>query len=394
MRIGIDARFLTHPQRGGFKTYTEQLVRALLDVDPDNEYVLYVDRQPDSRMTMPAAANATVRIVPGTAPFIGMPWREQIGLTIQAKRDRIDVLHSLCLTAPLYAPCPLIVTIHDTIWMFPHRFTRQQKRVKRSLMDVYYQYVPKAVTRRASAVVTVSQDARAAIVRHLGIPAHRVFVTYEAAAPIYRVLDRRHAIDAVQQKFGLRESFILAIGSADPRKNIATLLHAYARLPETMRTRHNLVIVWTHPLLAESIANQARACGIGEHVRFLHHVSNDELIMLYNAASFFVFPSRYEGFGLPILEAMACGAPVIAANNSSIPEVAGDAAILVDAELPAMMAHAMVRLLEDEALRHEMSARSLHRATAFSWQRCARETLAVYQSIAIDRAGLRDARVA
>jgi glycosyltransferase involved in cell wall biosynthesis len=147
-------------------------------------------------------------------------------------------------------------------------------------------------------------------------------------------------------------------------------------------------------LLAESIANQARACGIGEHVRFLHHVSNDDLIMLYNAASFFVFPSRYEGFGLPILEAMACGAPVIAANNSSIPEVAGDAAILVDAELPAMMAHAMVRLLEDDALRHEMSARSLHRATAFSWQRCARETLAVYQSIAIDRAGLRDARVA
>lgn len=192
----------------------------------------------------------------------------------------------------------------------------------------------------------------------------------------------------------MRESFILAIGSADPRKNIATLLEAYARLPETMRTRHNLVIVWTHPLLAESIANQARACGIGEHVRFLHHVSNDDLIMLYNAASFFVFPSRYEGFGLPILEAMACGAPVIAANNSSIPEVAGDAAILVDAELPAMMAHAMVRLLEDDALRHEMSARSLHRATAFSWQRCARETLAVYQSIAIDRAGLRDARVA
>lgn len=392
MRIGIDARFLTHPQPGGFKTYTEQLVCALLDVDPDNEYVLYVDRPPESRIL--SAANATVRIVPGTAPFVGMPWREQIGLTMYAKRDRIDVLHSLCLTAPLYAPCPLIVTIHDTIWMFPHRFTQQQKRLKRSLMDIYYQYVPKAAVRRASAVVTVSQDARAAIVRHLGIPAHRVFVTYEAAAAIYRRLDRQYAINAVQQKFGLRESFILAIGSSDPRKNIATLLHAYALLPETMRTRHNLVIVWTHSLLAESIANQARACGIEEHVRFLHHVSNDDLIMLYNAASFFVFPSRYEGFGLPILEAMACGTPVIAANNSSIPEVAGDAAILVDAELPAMMAHEMVRLLEDDALRHEMSARSLNRATAFSWQRCARETLAVYQSIAIDRAGLRDARVA
>ncbi|MBO9325373.1 MAG: glycosyltransferase family 4 protein [Roseiflexus sp.] len=392
MRIGIDARFLTHPQPGGFKTYTEQLVRALLEVDPDNEYVLYVDRPPESRIL--SAVNATVRIVPGTAPFVGMPWREQIGLTMYAKRDRIDVLHSLCLTAPLYAPCPLIVTIHDTIWMFPHRFTQQQKRLKRSLMDIYYQYVPKAAARRASAVVTVSQDARAAIVQHLGIPAHRVFVTYEAAAAIYQRLDRQYAIDAVQQKFGLRESFILAIGSSDPRKNIATLLHAYALLPEAIRTRHNLVIVWTHPLLAESIANQAHACGIEEHVRFLHHVSNDDLIMLYNAALFFVFPSRYEGFGLPILEAMACGTPVIAANNSSIPEVAGDAAILVDAELPVIIAHEMARLLEDEALRREMSARSLKRAAAFSWQRCARETLAVYQSIATNQAGLRDAHVA
>lgn len=393
MRIGIDARFLTHPQQGGFKTYTEQLIRSLLDIDSENEYILYVDRLPTSHVINSPVMNATVKIVPGTAPFIGMPWREQIGLTMYAKRDRIDVLHSLCLTAPLYAPCPLVVTIHDTIWMFPNRFAQQQKRVKRSLMDIYYQYVPKAAARRSDALVTVSQDARAAIVRHLGIPAHRVFVTYEAAAPMYRMLDRQYAIDAVRQKFGLHKSFILAIGSSDPRKNIATLLHAYALLPETVRTKHSLVIVWTHALLAESIANKARECGIEENLRFLHHVSNDDLILLYNAASIFVFPSRYEGFGLPILESMACGTPVIAANNSSIPEVAGDAAILVDADLPALMAHEMARLLEDEALRCEMSARSLRRATAFSWQRCARETIAVYQFVT-GQSKVRNARLA
>ncbi|MGQ9549135.1 MAG: glycosyltransferase family 4 protein, partial [Roseiflexus sp.] len=393
MRIGIDARFLTHPQQGGFKTYTEQLVRSLLEVDSGNEYVLYVDRLPDSNMIIPSAMNATVKIVPGTAPFIGMPWREQIGLTMHAKRDRIDMLHSMCLTGPLYAPCPLVVTIHDTIWMFPHRFGQQQKRVKHSLMNIYYQYVPKVVAKRASAVVTVSQDARAAIVRHLGIPAHRVFVTYEAASPIYRVLDRQYAIDAVRQKFGLHKSFILAIGSSDPRKNIATLLHAYALLPETVRTAYNLVIVWTNSLLTELIANQAREYGIEEHLHFLHRVSNDDLILLYNAASLFVFPSRYEGFGLPILEAMACGVPVIAANNSSIPEVAGDAAILVDADLPVPMSRAMARLLEDEALRCEMIARSLRRVTAFSWQRCARETIAIYHSVVNGRSKVQNARL-
>lgn len=385
MRIGIDARFLTHPQPGGFKTYTEQLIRALLEVDPDNEYILYVDRPPIAEMITPLALNATVRVVPGTAPFIGMPWREQIGLAMQARRDRIDVLHALCLTAPVNAPCPLVVTIHDTIWMFPHRFTRQQQRVRRSLMDLYYRYVPKMAARRARAVITVSCDARAAIVQHLGIPAHRVFVTYEAAAPGYRFIDRSVAVDAVRQRFGLSEGFILALGSADPRKNISTLLHAYALLPERLRTKHDLVIVWTHSLLAGSILEEARVHAIEERLRFLQHVSNEDLVNLYNAAGLFVFPSRYEGFGLPILEAMACGVPVVAANNSSIPEVAGDAALLIDAESPSSITQAMERVLNDAALRDALMARGLQRAASFSWQRCARETVAVYQQCSAGR---------
>ncbi len=394
MKIGIDARFLTHPQPGGFKTYTEQLIRALLEVDPDNEYILYVDRPPVADVIAPPAPHATVRVVPGTAPFIGMPWREQISLAMQARRDRIDVLHALCLTAPVYAPCPLVVTIHDMIWMFPRRFTRQQKRGKRSLMDMYYRYVPAIAARRASAVVTVSHDARTAIVQHLGIPARRVFVTHEAAAPIYRTRDRSRAIESVQQRFGLSEGFILALGSADPRKNISTLLRAYALLPERLRANHELAIVWTHPLLAKSILAEARAHGIEGRLRFLQHVSNDDLVALYNAAALFVFPSRYEGFGLPILEAMACGAPVVAANNSSIPEVASDAALLVDSESPSSIAHAMERVLDDAALRDEMVARGLQRAASFSWQRCARETVAVYQQCYTGRESVGDVRIA
>lgn len=394
MKIGIDARFLTHPQPGGFKTYTEQLVRALLEVDSDNEYVLYVDRPPVADVIAPPASNATVRVVPGTAPFIGMPWREQIGLMMHARRDRIDVLHALCLTAPVYAPCPLVVTIHDTIWMFPRRFARRQKRGKRSLIDAYYRYVPAIAARRASAVIAVSHDARSAIVQHLGVPAHRVFVTYEAAAPIYRTLDRTRAIDAVRQRFGLGEGFILALGSADPRKNISALLGAYALLPERLRANHELAIVWTHPLLAEAILAEAHALGIAGRLRFLQHVSNDDLVSLYNAAALFVFPSRYEGFGLPILEAMACGAPVVASNNSSIPEVAGDAALLVDAESPTSIACAIERVMSNAALRDALVARGLQRASSFSWQRCARETVEVYQKIYAGQEGVRTVRVA
>lgn len=379
MRIGIDARFLTHPQAGGFKTYTEQLIRALVEVDPLNEYILYVDRLPDRATTLPTASNTIIKVVPGTAPLIGMPWREQVGLSIHARRDRVDIFHSLCLTAPLSISCPLVVTIHDVIWMNSHPRHHSRSSGKRTLMDRYYRLVPRFAAQRAAAVITVSFDARNAVLRALNISEERVFVTYEAAASVYGLIDRETARDTVQRRFGLKKNFILALGSTDPRKNIRNLLHAYALLPDEQRSTYELVIVWTSPLLAESIATEAHTLGVNDRLRFLYRVSNEDLVALYNAASLFVFPSRHEGFGLPLLEAMACGAPVVAANNSSIPEVVGDAALLVNAEDPRDIAQKMSRVLEDRNLAHSLSQAGIRRSATFSWKRCARETIEIYQ---------------
>ncbi len=385
MRIGIDARFLTHPQAGGFKTYTEQLIRALAEVDSSNEYVLYVDRLPGREANLLTASNMIVRVVHGTAPLIGMPWREQVALSLRARRDNIDVFHAPCLTAPLHLPCPLVVTIHDVIWMNPHSHRRSRGVSKRTIMDRYYRSVPRLAAQRAAAVITVSFDARIAVLRHLNLPEERVFVTYEAAAPMYRLVDRETASNIAQQRFGLKKNFILALGSADPRKNIHNLLHAYALLADEQRAACQLAIVWTSPLLADSVTAEAHRLGINHQLRFLHRVSNEDLVTLYNAASLFVFPSRHEGFGLPLLEAMACGVPVVAANNSSIPEVAGDAALLVDAESPQDIAQKMSCVLNDSGLVVRLREAGLRRVAGFSWKRCARETIEIYETAASRR---------
>lgn len=380
MRIGIDARFLTHPQAGGFKTYTQNLIAALAEVDRDNEYRLYVDREPSAPLGY--GPNFEVCIVPGTLPLVGMAWREQVGLARRAAQDRLDLLHAPSLTAPARCPCPTVVTVHDTIWLWPERFSPGKAASrKRDLMRAYYRHVPRIAAHAAARVITVSQASKDAIVQDLDIPAARITVTPEAAGAAFRPVEDPERLTAARRKYDLPAEFLLAIGSADPRKNIAGLVAAYAALPDGLRARRPLAVVWTHAHLAAALAQQAEALGVASRLCFLRDVSDDDLVSLYNAASLFVFPSRFEGFGLPLLEAMACGTPVVAADNSSIPEIAGDAARLVNAEDPAALAAAIEAVLSDPDERAAMRARGLARAAQFSWARCARETRAVYERI-------------
>jgi glycosyltransferase involved in cell wall biosynthesis len=381
MRIGIDARFLTHPQRGGFKTYTTYLVRGLAAIDRVNEYVLYTDRAPEgSADALPA--NMRVRVLAESLQFVGMAWREQVLLARAARQDRLDVLHCPALTAPLTPGCPLVVTIHDMLW----QQSRQAQRpatvpLRRRLMQTYYAQVSARSARRADVVLTVSQAAAAEITGALPFLAERIVITPEAAAPHFRPVAGAH--QRVQERFALAGSYILAIGSADPRKNIATLVTAYSRLPESLRCHFPLVIVWTHGHLAGQMAEQVQALGLEKNVTFLQSVSDSDLVDLYNSADLFVFPSLGEGFGLPVLEAMACETAVIAADNTSIPEVAGDAALYFDARSSEALTEVLCRALADEKLRDDLQRRGSERAAQFSWERCAHLTIQAYERAAV-----------
>jgi glycosyltransferase involved in cell wall biosynthesis len=250
------------------------------------------------------------------------------------------------------------------------------------MMAWYYRVVPKIAAQHAAAVITVSHAAKASIVEQLHLNQERIFVTHEAASPLYRRIDDPSDLEAVRQKYGLGHfPFILAIGSADPRKNIETLVRAFAALPDQLRAHFHLAIVWTHSLLAEDLARQIETLGIRDQVHFLKQVPDNDLVLLYNAASLFVFPSLYEGFGLPPLEAMACGTPIIAANNSSIPEIVGEATLLSEARDADAIMKLIMKVLTDDCLRQELIAKGLKRAATFSWEKCGLETLQVYQQV-------------
>ena len=382
MRIGIDARFLTHPQKGGFKTYTENLISALAEVDKDNSYILFLDRPADQHTKLPQQSNFTCRVIPGENPVYGMPWREQIGLPHFAAKDRLDLLHSPCLTAPLRLKCESIVTIHDMIWFSSSNYSaRAPVPFKRKLMNWYYSRVPQLAARKSSLVLTVSQASKDRITQKLGIPAEKIFVTYEAASPIFCQTQDVEQIGGIRTKYNLPSDYILAIGSADPRKNITTLVQAYAQLPADLKTAYQLAIVWTHPLMADTLMRQVKDLGLTECVRFLMHVPDEDLVLLFNGASLFVFPSLEEGFGLPPLEAMACGTPCVAANNSSIPEVVEDAAVLFDSDDPRALSETIAKVLRDDELRYELTKKGLKRATYFSWEKCALDTIAAYKQV-------------
>jgi glycosyltransferase involved in cell wall biosynthesis len=386
MRIGIDARFLTHPQCGGFKTYTECLISALAEVDRDNDYVLYVDRPPSPTAVVPRAPNFRVQVVPGSLPGPGLPWREQVALPRQAARDRLDLLHSPALTAPLHLNCASTVTIHDMIWYCPPTYSdRGSQSLRRKLLDYYYKRVPEAAARRAAVILTVSEASKADIVEQLGLPEDAVVVIHEAARKEFRPLDPQ-SLQAGRQRCELPSEFILGVGSADPRKNIRTLLAAYALLASEFRQRFPLVILLSHPSMGNSLRKQARNLGISADAHFRTVGPTAEAMALYfNAASVFVCPSLCEGFGLPSLEAMACGTPVVAADNSCAPEILGRAALLVDALDPRAIASAITETLTHQTLQQDLIRNGLERAARYSWGQCARETIVAYRKTVAGR---------
>ena len=246
-------------------------------------------------------------------------------------------------------------------------------------MEWYYRLVPFLAAKRAQAVITVSQASKESIVEYLKLASERVFVTYEAAKSIYQPMVDAELANNIVRSFGLESNYILGIGSADRRKNIRSLIKAYSLLPKHLMQNFHLAIVWNHNSLALESFLEAQKLNISEHVHFLNNVSDEQLVSLYNRASLFVFPSLEEGFGLPPLEAMACGTPVVAANNSSIPEIVGDAAIQFPGENIQDLKEAIIKVLCDSELQSRMRESGIERSTHFSWEKCARDTMDVYK---------------
>lgn len=373
MKITIDGITFSHLQPGGYRTYTTNLIRHLSRLENNYQYVLFLHKP--VKFSFPP--NWFIEIIPASFPLVGVAYREQIALPRSVNRLGNSLLHSPCATGPITGSFPRVVTLLDTI-EFSTQLPIKQPRLW--LMQQYSRLIQTRTAYMADQIITISNYSKSRIVQQFGIEANKITVTHLAVDERFGIDSKEIASTILSNKFGLT-NYVLALASASPRKNINGLLLSYALLNKKLRQQHKLLLVSTHTALKQDLQRQIVKLGIENDVIFLQQVSDEDLIYLYKAASLFVFLSLEEGFGLPPLEAMACGTPVVASNTSSLPEVLGDAAILVTPTDTKIIAEAITTILTTPFLANEMCDKGLKRNELFSWEKTARETLAVYKSV-------------
>ncbi len=361
MRIGIDASRAARAQRTGTEGYSLHLIQALLALDQTNDYTLYFNQAPAAGL-LPQGSRCRHRVM----PFPRL-WTH-LRLSVEMALHPPDVLLVPAHVLPLIHPRRSVVTIHDLGYLREPQAHRPLDRLYLDLSNRYH-------VRAAARLLAISQATKDDLVSRYRVAPERVVVTHLAAGEDMRPVEDAARMAAVRARYGLAGEYLLYVGTLQPRKNLARLMQGFAPVA-AQHPALQLVLAGKKGWMYEDIFAQVRQLGLEGRVVFTGYVDTADLPALYSGALAFVFPSLYEGFGMPVLEAMACGAPVVAANTSSLPEVAGDAALLVDPTDVDAISGALARLAGDAALRRELRARGLAQAARFSWERCARETLA------------------
>jgi glycosyltransferase involved in cell wall biosynthesis len=364
MRIGMDARLADYTI-GGIARYTVQLLRALWALAPAHELIAIRGRRPSvPPPALPAHAEIPVR----TPPHHRL---ERYALSWELRHAGLDILHTPDFIPPRPRGWARVITVHDLAFLrFPWTVTGASRR--------YYGGVHRAV-QEADAVIAISHTTARDLVELAHADPEKTHVVYLAAEPDLTPMDPEEARRAVAKRFGIAGRYALFVGTIEPRKNVAALLHAFNQLRHDFPIR--LVLAGARGWLSDDVFRILHDLALADGVDFLGPVPPGELRPLYCGAEVLVLPSLYEGFGLPPLEAMACGTPVVVSGAGALPEVVGDAGVVVNPEDPDDLAEALGWVLGNPAFQAELAQRGLRRAAEFSWERTARETLAIYERV-------------
>jgi glycosyltransferase involved in cell wall biosynthesis len=376
-RVGINAHLLSTAESyraAGTSRYLRGLLPQLAQLPHAEEVWAYL-----CGAHRPPELHSNDRFVvagsrwPTDRPAVRVFW-EQGAWPILLRKDRQALAHGPAQVLPLAWTGPSVVTIHDLAFMVDSTTFRRRS-------PTYLRVMVSLAARRASRIITVSEWTRQDVIRLLGVNPDKVVAIHNAAETEYQPITDRNAIEAFKSRHGLPSAFILYLGTIEPRKNLIRLVDAYVELRRRGNTNVPLILAGGMGPLHEGIRAHAMATGLEpDHIRFTGFVPEEEKPLWYNAAQLFVYPSQYEGFGIPPLEALSCGTPVVTSNGSSLPEVVGEAAMLVDPMDSSAIADGMQRVLEDEALRESLIAAGLVRARQFTWRAAAEQTLDIYRS--------------
>lgn len=360
MKIGIDIQS-TQGKKTGLGVYTEHLVRELRqNFNHKHQYCLY-EKDPQKELNTPG------RLI----------W-ENIELPGLAKRDKVDVLHVPAFAAPVNKPAPLVVTVHDLIGkVFPNQSGWPSR-------FYWGQWLPNSF-RNADRIIADSENTKKDIIKHLAMSEGKIRIIYPSGHESFSPHLLPEKIDEVKRKLGIREKYFLFVGTIEPRKNLTRVIEAFLQFKKNQKsgTNYQLAVVGSQAFAHGKVFRDMlhRFGAQQEDVLYSSYIAHEDLNALYQGAVALLFPSLYEGWGLPVLEAMACGTPVLTSNTSSLPEVAGDAALLVDPYDVDAICSGIKRLTDDTALWEQLVVRGLRRVKKFSWKQTAEQTLEVYQSL-------------
>jgi glycosyltransferase involved in cell wall biosynthesis len=373
VRIGIDARKL---HDFGIGTYIRNLLRQLARLDHETEFVL---------LCRPDDAEALSSLGPNLRPVVersgNYSLTEQVKIPLALRRERVTLFHAPHYVLPPLVPCPSVVTIHDCIHlMFPQYLpNRLALRYARASIA--------GAARRATRVLTVSESSKKDILRFVDVKPDKIDVIYNAYDERFIAEPREEDVVRVRERYQLHDEFVLYAGGVKPHKNLERLIQAFALVRKMGLDHLKLVLIGDDISRYASLRRAVHRHQLHQFVRFLGYMPEETLAVMYRLAGVFVFPSLYEGFGLPPLEAMASGTPVVTSNVSSLPEVAGDAAVLVDPYDPQAIADGIYRVLTDEQLRRGLRERGAARARQFSWETSVGRIRQIYQEVAVGERG-------
>jgi len=367
VRIGIDARKL---HDFGIGTYIRNLLRHLARMDDRTEYVVMC--RPEDREAL-STLGENFRTVPETAGNYSVA--EQLKIPLALQREGVTLFHAPHYVLPPLIRCRSVVTIHDCIHlMFPQYLPNR-------LAFAYARTSIGMAAKRATRVLTVSESSKRDILRFVDTQPDKIDVIYNAYDERFAIDPAEEDVVRVRERFQLQDEFVLYAGNVKPHKNLERLIDAFQIVRKRGLDHLKLVMIGDEISKYTALRRAVHRHQLHKYVRFLGYLPEETLAVMYRLAGVFVFPSLYEGFGLPPLEAMASGTPVVTSNVSSLPEVAGDAAVLVDPYDPAAIADGIYRVLSDERLRKDLSRRGLARAGMFSWEQSVRRVRKIYGEV-------------
>jgi glycosyltransferase involved in cell wall biosynthesis len=381
VHIAIDAHSVG-AQLAGNETYAVNLIEALAAIDQANQYTLYVTKPSAVDRFANRWANFQVRRTLPHTPLVRIP----LTLSAELRKNPVDVLH-VQYTAPPLAPCAVVATIHDLSFEhLPETFNRRSRAQLRLTV--------RRTARKAARILTLSEFSRQDIIETYETDPERVVVTPPGASAHFAPVSDATELRRIRTIYRIERDYILALGSIQPRKNLVRLIKAYSSLWETGKEAlPQLVLAGGRRWLEGDTIRAAENSAAAKDILFTGYVLEADLPVLYSGATCFVYPSYFEGFGLPLIEAMQCGVPVLAGNKTSMPEVVGDAGVLVDPLDESAIAGALARLIERPDYRAELRVKGLERAKTFNWQTTARLTLQAYEQAAWESRHSRVARL-